>query len=234
VNASKVGFCIENRAIRFSLSHVKNVGAAGELVMAGQPYANMEDFTSRDFKSKVNKRVVESLIFAGAFDSMYSSQPDIPSRRMSAFVDYFKMTGGKYEVPTLVTENEWVGKEKEVTQLSLSCTPLIEKYREKIKENKWCAIGDEGRREKCKVFGRVESVTPKTSKSGNPMFLVSLSDDIDSIEFYVFDRARKQFQKEIRIGCVAAIPMGKFEDGGKRFYDSHDESDIVEKVGGMR
>jgi DNA polymerase-3 subunit alpha len=234
VNASKVGFCIENRAIRFSLSHVKNVGAAGELVMAGQPYANMEDFTSRDFKSKVNKRVVESLIFAGAFDSMYGSQPDIPSRRMSAFVDYFKMTGGKYEVPTLVTENEWVGKEKEVTQLSLSCTPLIEKYREKIKENKWCAIGDEGRREKCKVFGRVESVTPKTSKSGNPMFLVSLSDDIDSIEFYVFDRARKQFQKEIRIGCVAAIPMNKFEDGGKRFYDSQGESDIVEKVGGMR
>jgi DNA polymerase III alpha subunit len=234
INASRVGFVIENKSIRFSLSHVKNVGAAAELVMAGQPYKDMADFTSRDFRSKVNKRVVESVLFAGAFDSMYSSLPDVPSKRMQAFVDYFRLSGGKYDAPTLVTENEWIGKEKELTQMSLSCTPLIEKYREKIKENKWCPISEESRREKCKVFGRVESITPKTSKSGNPMFLVNITDDIDSIEFYVFDRARKQFQKEIRIGCVAAIPMDKFEDGGKRFYDSHGDSDIVEKVGGMR
>jgi len=232
INASKVGFSIEKRCIRFSMSHVKQVGSAAELVVAGQPYKDMEDFVSRDFKSKVNKRVVEHLIFAGAFDSFYPMLDDIPSKRMQAFVDYFRLSGGKYDPPAIVSEREWADKEKEVTLFSLSCKPLIDKYRETINERKWSSIGNEGRREKCFVFGRVESITPRTSKSGNPMFIVKLSDDIDEMEFYVFDRARKQFQRDAKMGCVVAIPMNRFEDGGKRFFDSSKDIEVLEKVGG--
>ncbi len=234
VNASKSGFVIEGKAIRFSLSHVKNVGAAAALILAGQPYADMADFTGRDFKSKVNKRVVESLIFAGAFDSLYPAVEDIPGKRMQAFVDYFRMTGGKYDPPAIAAEREWIEKEKEVTHLSLSCVPLIDRYREEIRERRWSTIADEGRRERCQVFGRVDAVIPRTSKSGNPMFVVTLSDDIDTMDFYVFDRARRRFQKDFPTGCVAAIPMNKFEDGGKRFYDSDKDGDIVEKAGGVK
>jgi DNA polymerase-3 subunit alpha len=75
INHSKVDFTIEGKGIRFGLAAVKNVGSGAieaivqEREENGQ-YSSFEDFCSRVDLRKVNKRMLESLIKCGAFDSL--------------------------------------------------------------------------------------------------------------------------------------------------------------------
>ncbi len=76
VNASGVRFCPEGeRGIRFGLAGIKNVGEGAvealvaERVKSG-PYAGLADFCSRVDTQAVNRKVMESLIRCGAFDSL--------------------------------------------------------------------------------------------------------------------------------------------------------------------
>ena len=73
VNESESEFSITNHeSIRFGLSAIKNVGEAAisSIIEARQqkPFDSFVDFVSRVDQSKVNKKTIESLIKAGAFD----------------------------------------------------------------------------------------------------------------------------------------------------------------------
>ncbi|HEX5940532.1 MAG TPA: OB-fold nucleic acid binding domain-containing protein, partial [Dehalococcoidia bacterium] len=79
VNHSSVNFTIEpstdgQRAIRFGLGVVKNVGAgAAEAVIEARPepgYTTVEEFCREAPLGTINKRAVESLIKAGALDAL--------------------------------------------------------------------------------------------------------------------------------------------------------------------
>ncbi len=74
VNASQKDFAVANGAIRFGLAAIKNVGeGAVESVLAVRaatgPFKSFFDFCRRVDLHKVNKRMLEGLIKAGAFDS---------------------------------------------------------------------------------------------------------------------------------------------------------------------
>ena len=59
----------DTNSILFGLNNIKGVGdAALSEIIAGQPYESLEDFLNRTPKKSVNKKVVMSLIKAGAFD----------------------------------------------------------------------------------------------------------------------------------------------------------------------
>ena len=87
VNAPVAGFHIEdNRAIRFGIAHVKNVASASKhiaKIAAEKPFTSIGDFFERCVyqipiksgknagkmrETRPNNKVVESLIYAGAFD----------------------------------------------------------------------------------------------------------------------------------------------------------------------
>ncbi|HEX5417678.1 MAG TPA: DNA polymerase III subunit alpha [Chloroflexota bacterium] len=78
VNKSDVGFAIEvtgtGSAIRWGLAAVKNVGeAAIQPIVAARaagPFESIDDFINRVDLKAMNKRVLESLIKAGAFDGL--------------------------------------------------------------------------------------------------------------------------------------------------------------------
>ena len=76
INKSVWQFSVDEsgKAIRFGLGGVKNVGqAAVELIVRERehgPYLNIFDFTQRVSGDALNKRAVESLIRAGAFDGL--------------------------------------------------------------------------------------------------------------------------------------------------------------------
>jgi DNA polymerase-3 subunit alpha len=80
VNHSRVSFTLEeqedgSRAIRFGLANIKNVGAGIvegilEARDSGPPFASMEDFGQRVNCRYLNKRALESMIKAGAFDCL--------------------------------------------------------------------------------------------------------------------------------------------------------------------
>jgi DNA polymerase-3 subunit alpha len=73
INESEKSFTVEGPKIRFGLVAVKNVGeAAIESIIAERKngkYTSLYDFCERVELKKVNKRVIESLIKCGAFDS---------------------------------------------------------------------------------------------------------------------------------------------------------------------
>jgi DNA polymerase-3 subunit alpha len=74
VNASLADFTVENGAVRFALSAVKNVGeGAAEAVVTARadgPFTTLDDFASRVDMKTANKRAVESFIKSGSFDSV--------------------------------------------------------------------------------------------------------------------------------------------------------------------
>ncbi len=75
INNSRIDFTIENGKIRFGLAAVKNVGTGAIDAIVKErknngPYKSFEDFCSRVNLGKVNRRVLESLIKCGAFDSL--------------------------------------------------------------------------------------------------------------------------------------------------------------------
>jgi len=75
INKSDVYFKIEDRGIRFGFLGIKNVGEASvrEIInerIANGPFSSFQDFAKRTTSFKVNKKVVESLIKAGCFDSL--------------------------------------------------------------------------------------------------------------------------------------------------------------------
>ena len=78
INRSQVDFFIEkdarrNNCIRFGLSAIKNVGSAAiDTILSSRRrdsnFSSLADFCSRVDLSKVNKKIMESLIKSGAFD----------------------------------------------------------------------------------------------------------------------------------------------------------------------
>ncbi len=74
INKSDMNFTVVEGAIRFGLAAVKNVGEGAiesilEVRKQGGPFKSLFDFCERVDHRKVNRRVVESLIKCGAFDS---------------------------------------------------------------------------------------------------------------------------------------------------------------------
>ena len=71
VNVSDVFFTPSETGIRFGLAAIKNVGESAIASMSTQkPFKSLFDFCDRVDSRTVNKRVIESLIKAGAFDSV--------------------------------------------------------------------------------------------------------------------------------------------------------------------
>ncbi len=79
INASKPFFCVEGKAVRYALSALKGVGEAAMNEVISERttnglYESIWDFTSRLSNRVVNKRQLESLISAGAFDTLHSNR----------------------------------------------------------------------------------------------------------------------------------------------------------------
>jgi DNA polymerase-3 subunit alpha len=74
VNESELNFTPTDAGIRFGLAAIKNVGeGAAQAVIAGRvdgPYRDLFDFCVRIDLHAVNRRVIESLVSAGALDRM--------------------------------------------------------------------------------------------------------------------------------------------------------------------
>jgi DNA polymerase-3 subunit alpha len=77
VNESREAFTVSGKDIRFGLGAVRGVGGkAIEVILAArtEPFASAADFARRVRSPAVNKRVVESLVKCGAFDSLGASR----------------------------------------------------------------------------------------------------------------------------------------------------------------
>lgn len=160
VNESREGFVSlpDGGAIRFGLAAIRNVGRAflksleQERAQQGM-FVSFEDFCERMYSYDLNKRILEGLIKAGAFDSMgyqrnqllaiyekvLSSVANNRRRNLEGQMDLFGLaTEEKKETIALpkvaeLSKREILSMEKETTGLYLSGHPLDE-YTELVRK----------------------------------------------------------------------------------------------------
>lgn len=83
VNSSNYTFTVENEGhIRYGLGAIKGVGEKAALAIELErkkngPYVSFIDFLERAGRGNVNKRVMEALVKAGAFDSLNSNRSEL-------------------------------------------------------------------------------------------------------------------------------------------------------------
>lgn len=117
INKSEVLFAVEEKSIRYALAAVRNVGAGAmeEVVrerLRGGPFSDIFDFIARVPQEGINKRALEHLIKAGAFDSLHPNR-----KRMFDYIDL------------IVAYGTTVQRERESQQVSLFATsgmPVIQ------------------------------------------------------------------------------------------------------------
>jgi DNA polymerase-3 subunit alpha len=91
INESDADFTPLNNAVRFGLSAIKGLGASGiqTIIEArkGKKFTSLFDFTSRLDQGFLNRRGLESLISAGAFDTLMPEETNVFQWRASLFSD---------------------------------------------------------------------------------------------------------------------------------------------------
>ncbi len=162
INKSYTRFTVDGNKIRFGLGSIKNVGtsAVDEIVNERNKngdYKDFGDFCERIKEASVNKKCIESLIKAGAFESfeqtrstliesyesIIDSIADTNKKSFDGQVSMFDLGGTEkenkeikelkytYKVVPEFTEKELLSMEKEMLGIYISGHPL-EKLREQI------------------------------------------------------------------------------------------------------
>ncbi|MEZ5320518.1 MAG: DNA polymerase III subunit alpha [Microthrixaceae bacterium] len=209
----------EDRRITFGLSAVRNVGEGlVELIVAereqGGPFVDFYDFCERVDSSVLNKRTVESLIKAGAFESLghprkgllevFESIVDTTLARrrerdmgvMSLFGDVEVDGGPAFEERIAIPAVEFDKKprlafEKEMLGLYVSDHPLLGAERSLARRTD-CTIAELADLEDGsirKVGGVVTGLQRKLTKKGDLMAVFQLEDLQGSVEVMVFPKS---------------------------------------------
>ena len=220
LNESQTDFSIASEGIRFGLGAIKNVGLkAMESVIEernqGGPFKDLFDFCKRIDPSKVNRRVVESLIQAGAFDftgmgrSMLFASLDRVLRFCCATQDpnqlnMFSGLQGQDSPLSSFTdtadhepwdEKETLRREKEALGFYITSHPL-DGYKVEQKRFATCLLQDVVNakdKSTVRVAGVIEALKIKRTKRGEKMALLTLEDQTGSMEVVVFPDAFERF-----------------------------------------
>ena len=218
INESRMLFYPNGENIVFGLLALKNVGQQfienilRERQIGGR-FADFEDFISRMSQYDMNKRMVESLIKVGAFDSFgvyrsqllasYESLIDTAQQKnrnnLSGQLDMFSSVIAvsdvtpKFKYPNLpeVSAKEKLKMEKEVAGMCFSGNLLdsYSKHVEKLGAKKISELLDPDAltdKESVRIVGIVTSVTVKTTKKNEKMAFFSIEDKYGEIECLAF------------------------------------------------
>ncbi|HET7651983.1 MAG TPA: DNA polymerase III subunit alpha [Acidimicrobiales bacterium] len=226
VNRSASDFIARDGAIPFGLSGIRNVGEGlVGLILEERdengPFADFYDFCQRVDPMALNKRTVESLIKAGAFDSMGHPRKGLclvfeqivdrtlARRReaemgvMSLFDDAPASDDGgpsfdDSRVP--IPDDEWdktdqLRFEKEMLGLYLSDHPLMgaETALRKHTECRLAELRELKDGELRKVGGVVTGLQRKYTKKGDLMAVFTLEDLESAVEVMVFPRTMQEY-----------------------------------------
>ena len=215
INASSVSFSVDGNAIRFGLAAVRNVGEAALRDLeqerdANGPFTSLMDFCSRIDMRTINKRVIESLIKCGAFDSLgvrraqlldvlaatvdaaAVAQKDRASGQMGLFDDDEINTVVEVHLRDIpeVDTNTMLTWEKEITGFYITGHPL-DAYKQVM--TGFTDIGavlaekvQDGKT--VRVGGMIVSAKRIATKKGDTMCFVTLEDYTNSIEVVVFPK----------------------------------------------
>jgi DNA polymerase-3 subunit alpha len=235
VNESGVKFGVTKNGIRFGLSAIKNVGvsAVEQIVQTRTEkgkFLDIFDFCSRVDLRLTNKRTLESLIQAGAFDSLHASRAQLfmcVDRAISYGQSAQEASGrGQSNLfdsaitktvsrPALPGAEEWsehekLSREKALLGFYVSGHPLM-KYVDEIEAFASAKLGSPETAKvnaTVRVCGIITNVKKMIDKRGNQMAFVTIEDFTGKAECIVFSDAFQKFAKLLDVGSIVMM-IGK-------------------------
>jgi len=256
INESRRDFTtVKENVIRFGLVAIKNVGTnvveeIYEERKANGPYKSIADFVSRLSSKVLNKKSMESLIKAGAFDTLsernlllanleqlLNNSREIQKSKFNNQRDLF---GGKMDLERAIplsptppaTNREKLNWEKELLGLYVSSHPM-EAY-QKVFEKKTVPIDkiEKGMVGKTiKVAGITARIKKIVTKSGSPMIFMNLEDLTAKIEVIVFTSVIAPNPEIFREEGKVVVITGRVDNrnGGELKLVAQGIEEIVEK-----
>ncbi|WP_281685260.1 DNA polymerase III subunit alpha, partial [Thalassobaculum salexigens] len=223
INRSRRDFAVERKddgtyGIRYALAAVKNVGGSAmdalvELREADGPFKSLSDFADRADPTQVNKRLLENLVRAGAFDQLHRNRAELfesletivrhvslaASERKSNQVSLFAVEGGAPQEQDirLKSRPEWpqmdrLKEEFDALGFYLSAHPL-DAYAESLARlevvsstEAHAAAVRKGGQTRLVLAGIVVGRQIRTSKSGNRFAFAQLTDRTGVFEVTMF------------------------------------------------
>jgi len=228
-----------DEVVMFGMGALKGAGdiAINSMLEArgNDEFKDLSDFVSRIDSSKVNKRVVEALVKAGAFDSFGYSRKTMLSQ-LEDIIDMAKKAGdakkqavnslwGDDEEMTSVTLElnhieefepmEILEMEKESLGFYVSGHPL-DKYRETLDGIEYTLsseIDDLADGSQAMFIGKIEGIVEKISKKGNKFGIANIMDLHGNIELMLFENRLKELDEDFDLTKPIAFKVKISKDG---------------------
>ena len=232
INRSGLDFDVAGNTIRYALAALKGVGrAAIEAIVAtrDRPFVDLGDFAGRVNPRAVNKRVLESLVAAGAFDELERER----ARAMAA-IDIVLATAQRTQTAALTGQAELFGgfvasepikipdvpgwlpaerlqREYDAVGFFLTGHPLDDYagLLDSMQVQSWAAFS---RAVKAgvtagRVAATVVSRAERRTKTGNKMGIVGLSDPSGQYEAVIFAEGLQQYRDLLEPGSPVLLQM---------------------------
>jgi len=222
INTSDAHFTVQGNTIYFGMAGLKGVGVStvNHIVEVRQngKFLSFFDFVRRVDPKLVNRRVLESLIFAGAFDSITNGKRRALYEVIDDAMNYAKSLsknegvdalfgetndGNNHIEPILPDVLEWkesekLAHEKEVLNFYVSGHPLNE-YKTIVRSFSDISIGkwkedEDHTAEKIMLCGLISGIRNNRDKKGSPIAFVQIEDFSGKAEAIFWSNSFAKFE----------------------------------------
>ncbi len=256
VNHSDLDFAVEGDSVRYALQAIKNVGvnAIRSIVTSREkdgPFKDVDDFSRRVDWKAMNKRALESLIKAGALDSLgdralllgnldrivsqgQRAERDAASGQVSLFADVADLEA--LALPSLilttvpdVPTKQLLAWEKEMLGLYISEHPLtaFQEQGRLLGVVSIAALGPSYATKKVKLGAQITTMRQILTKKSETMMALELEDLEGTIEAVAFPRTYARF-KELFTDSAILLVAGTVDMRNDRLQLIIDEVSIFE------
>ncbi|HEV2781323.1 MAG TPA: DNA polymerase III subunit alpha [Actinophytocola sp.] len=239
INESGLRFAAVGTDIRFGLGAIRNVGAnVVEAIIDTRkrkgPYASFTDFLDKSELVCCNKRVIESLIKAGAFDSLGHSRLSLIQvheeavdavvglKRQEAMGQFDLFGGADDDAPAVdasplshlkLSAEEWprkqlLGYEREMLGLYVSAHPLdgAERMLRKHAPKPIAEIlADPPKEGEIVLSGMISALERRVNKQGEPWAICTIEDLDASIEVLFFPKSYSVLSADLVEDAAVAV-----------------------------
>jgi DNA polymerase-3 subunit alpha len=235
INRSGATFEVSEGTIHYALAALKGVGpqAVEQIVeerrQHGQ-FTSLADFASRVNPRAINKRIIESLAAAGAFDALNSNRARVfagadailaacQRSHEAASIGQHDMFGNAADAPTIMLPQvepwlpaEQLRREYDAVGFFLSGHPLDD-YATVLKRLRVQSWAEFSRAVKTgatagKVAATVVSRMERRTKNGNKMGIIGLSDPTGHFEAVLFAEGLAQYRDFLEPGSAVLLQLG--------------------------
>jgi DNA polymerase III subunit alpha len=234
INRSGASFEVADGTIYYALAALKGVGPqAVELIVEERRkglFTSLADFAARVNPRAINKRVIESLAAAGAFDTLDSNRARVfagaeailsacQRSHEAASIGQNDMFGNAADAPTIMLPQvepwlpaERLRREYDAIGFFLSGHPLDD-YATVLKRLRVQSWAEFSRAVKTgatagKVAATVVSRMERRTKTGNKMGIMGLSDPTGHFEAVLFSEGLAQYREVLEPGAAVLLQLG--------------------------